>query len=84
MKTIQGARIPEWSQTALSGLLIGSLKTFYPDVVLLAQLGRQVMSFPINLIFLSAAKLHQENGSFLPFIGLPCKNASHREREDSQ
>lgn len=73
MKTIQGARIPEWSQTALSGLLWSSLKTFYPAVVLLAQLGRQMMAFPINLLFLSAAKLHLKNGYFLPFIGLLAK-----------
>ena len=37
------------------------------------QLGRQMMIFPINLLFLSAAKLHQENGCFLPFIGLHAK-----------
>lgn len=64
VKTIQGARIPEWIQTALSGLLLSSLNTFYPDVALLAQLGRQMMAFPINLLFLSSSKIASRKWQF--------------------
>ena len=43
----------------------------------------KVMIFPVNLLFLSAAKLHQENGCFLPFIG-PHAKMQPTERENSQ
>lgn len=39
------------------------------------------MDFPINLLFFVAAKLHQENGCFLPFIGLHAKMQPTEERD---
>lgn len=48
------------------------------------QLGRQMMIFPINLLFLSAAKLHPKNGCFLRLVAMLCKNTAHREKENPQ